>query len=65
MSTDASQRESIQRGINRRTEFMKQSATFIQSTEQYLDVLSKSEKKLILRFLRNPVALLPHKANAT
>lgn len=46
-------------------DFMGQSATFIKSTEQYLDVLSKNEKKLILRFLRNPVALLPHKANAT
>jgi hypothetical protein len=28
-------------------------------------VLSNKEKKLILRFLRNPVALLPHKANST
>lgn len=60
MSTDASKVEAVIRGINRRTEFLEQNSTYIESSEQYLDVLSKkNERKLILRFLRNPVGLIP------
>jgi hypothetical protein len=60
MATDASKVEAVIRGINRRTEFIEQNATAIESPEHYLDVMSrKHERKLILRFLRNPVGLVP------
>lgn len=37
---------------------MQESATWIQSEEQYLDVMAKKERKLILRFLRKPIGLI-------
>ena len=56
--TEASLTETLDRAIGRRTKFMKDTFEWIESGEHYLDVLSrKDEKKLILRFLRNPVAL--------
>jgi len=56
--TDASLTETLDRAIGRRTKFLKEAFEFIESGEHYEDVLSrKDEKKLILRFLRNPTAL--------
>ena len=59
MRSDASKLEALTRGIGRRTEYLQQDATWIESPEQYLDVMSKRERKVILRFLRNPVELVP------
>ena len=57
--TDASKTERLLRGIGRRTEFLEKKATFIESAEQYLDIVNnKKEKKLILRFLRSPKQFL-------
>ena len=54
--TDASKLELLLRGIGRRTDFLKEKALAIETPEQYLHVVNdKSKKKLILRFLRNPV----------
>lgn len=53
---EASNLELLLRGIGRRTEFLKEQALAIETPEQYLHVVNdKSKKKLILRFLRNPV----------
>ena len=38
--TDASKVEKLIRGIGRRTDFLMQKATFIESAEQYLDVVN-------------------------
>ena len=57
--TDASHTEMLDRAIMRRTNFMKETFEQIESGEHYEDVLSRTnEKKLILRFLRNPTELL-------
>ena len=54
--TDASKLELLLRGIGRRTDYLKEKALAIETPEQYLHVVNdKSKKKLILRFLRNPV----------
>lgn len=42
MSTEASKLELLLRGVGRRTEFLGQQATMIESQEQYLDVLDSS-----------------------
>ena len=56
--TDASRIELLLRGVGRRNEFLQKKALAIESTEQYQHVVNdKSHKKLILRFLRNPVEL--------
>ena len=53
---DASRLELLLRGIGRRTDFLKEKSLAIETPEQYLHVVNdKSKKKLILRFLRNPV----------
>lgn len=57
MRSDASKLEALIRGVGRRTEYLQQDATWIESPEHYLDVMSKRERKVILRFLRNPVEL--------
>ena len=60
LATDASKTELLVRGVGRRTEFLGQKATMIESHEQYLDIMNNSHRKLILRFLRKPVALVPN-----
>lgn len=56
--TDASKLELVLRGIGRRTEFLQQNAFAIDTPEQYEHLVNdKSHRKLILRFLRNPVEL--------
>jgi hypothetical protein len=56
--TDASRIELLLRGVGRRNEFLQKKALAIESAEQYQHVVNdKSHKKLILRFLRNPVEL--------
>ena len=58
--TDASNTELLVKKIARRTQLLIDQATMIESPEHYLDVISKkNEKKLILRFLRNPVKFIP------
>lgn len=58
MKTNASQTEYLLRGVNRRTDYLQQHATFIENEDHYLEVLAKeNEKKIILRFLRSPVEL--------
>ena len=58
--TEASKTEMLEKKIARRTQLLEQQANIIETPEQYLDVVSdRSERKLILRFLRNPVELLP------
>ena len=60
--TEASKTEMLEKKIARRTQLLEQQANIIETPEQYLDVVSdRSERKLILRFLRNPVKLLPSK----
>ena len=56
--TEASYTETLDRAIGRRTKFLNDSFSLIESGEHYLDVLSrKNEKKLILRWLRSPTEL--------
>ena len=56
--TDASYTETLDRAIGRRTKFLNDSFSLIESGEHYMDVLSrKNEKKLILRWLRSPTEL--------
>lgn len=58
--TDASKTEMLERAISRRTKLLHESSEMIESAEHYEDVLSRvNEKKLILRFLRNPTKLIP------
>ena len=58
--TDASNTEMLERAISRRTQLLHESSEMIESAEHYEDVLSRvNEKKLILRFLRNPTKLKP------
>ena len=58
--TDASRTEMLERAISRRTKLLHESSEMIESAEHYEDVLSRvNEKKLILRFLRNPTELIP------
>jgi hypothetical protein len=55
---DESKVELLLRGIGRRTDFLKEKSLAIETPEQYLHVVNdKSKRKLILRFLRNPVEL--------
>lgn len=62
--TEASWNEMLDRPISRRTKFLKESFTMIENGEHYQDVLAKTnEKKLILRFLRNPEKLIPSEAD--
>jgi len=56
--SDASKLEMLLRGIGRRTDYLKEKALAIETPEQYLHVVNdKSKRKLILRYLRNPVEL--------
>ena len=56
--TDSSKVEKLLKGIGRRTDFLLEKALAIETPEQYLDVVNdKSKRKLILRYLRNPVEL--------
>ena len=58
--TEASMTEMLEKKIARRTQLLEQQANMIETPEQYLDVINdSSERKLILRFLRNPVELQP------
>ena len=58
--TEASHTEMLEKKIARRTQLLEKQATMIESPEHYLDILSKKdERKLILRFLRNPVEFIP------
>lgn len=50
----------LSRGWNRRTEFLKDTCKFIESEDQYQEILNtKTEKKnFFLRYLLNPVELI-------
>ena len=62
--TEASGSEMLDRAISRRTKLLHETSEMIESAEHYEDVLSRvNEKKLILRFLRNPTQLLPCENN--
>ena len=64
--TDASKLELLVKKIERRTKVFTDKATMIESPEQYLDVISKkNERKLILRFLRNPIEFVPSETDPT
>jgi adrenodoxin-NADP+ reductase len=57
--TDASDLESLGRGIERRTDFLHKRAALIESAEQYEDLVNdKSHRKLILRYLRSPTEIM-------
>ena len=57
--TLASRTELLDRAVGRRTKFLQESFKLIESGEHYQEILSKTnEKKLILRFLRNPTELI-------
>ena len=48
----------------RRNELIVKQANMIESPEHYLDVINKKDqKKLILRFLRNPVEFIPSESD--
>lgn len=62
--TEATWNEMLDRPISRRTKFLQESFSMIESGEHYQDILAKTnEKKLILRFLRSPVELIPSEAD--
>jgi len=54
----------VVRGVGRRTDYLEEKTTWIESPDHYQDVLTrKDEKKLILRFLRSPIELIPSESN--
>lgn len=56
--TESTWTEYLNRAINRRTDWLKENVLAIETAEQYQDVCAdRTHRKLILRFLRNPVEL--------
>jgi hypothetical protein len=49
------------RGVKRRTEFLKESCTFLENDDQLREVVeggTTEEKRFILRYLTNPIELI-------